>query len=85
MSQHYDVEFLESERCGAEILTARFSRPAGFDFTAGQWMIVMLTTDEGPVAETFTISSAPFDDHLQLTTQAVVLGVQARAREPLGR
>jgi ferredoxin-NADP reductase len=69
MSSQYDVELLGGEVCGSEILTARFSRPVGFDFKAGQWVILALADGEDRLAETFTICSAPGDNYLEITTR----------------
>jgi ferredoxin-NADP reductase len=69
MSPSLDVEFLGREMCGADVITARFSRPPGFAFTAGQWIVLALAKEGIRLAETFTISSAPGDDYLEITTR----------------
>ena len=69
MGSRYDVEFLGQEECGAEVFSARFSRPEGFDFLAGQWMVLTLFSGDERLAETFTICSAPSDDYLEITTR----------------
>jgi ferredoxin-NADP reductase len=60
---------LGNEACGAEVITARFSRPQGFGFSAGQWIVLELTAEEKRLAETFTICSSPGDDYLEITTR----------------
>jgi ferredoxin-NADP reductase len=69
MSSEYEVEYLGGEMCGAEILSARFSRPAGFVFKPGQWLILALGDSAERLATTFTICSAPADDYLEITTR----------------
>jgi ferredoxin-NADP reductase len=69
MVSRYDVEFLGKETCGADVLSARFSRPPGFSFDAGQWMLLTLFSGDERLAETFTICSAPSDDYLEITTR----------------
>jgi len=69
MGSRFEVEFQRSDLCGDDITSVRFSRPEGFDFVAGQWMMVRLGDDVDPHTETFTISSAPADDYLEITTR----------------
>ena len=70
----------DSELCGADVVTARFSRPAGFDFTAGQWIVLTLAERR---------AAARRDVHDLLGAErrlprdhdaALRLGVQERAR-----
>ena len=70
MSEYHEVEVLGSEALCGDIVSVRFKRPQGFEFAAGQWMVVRLPAEEGTLAETFTISSAPGDDYLEMTTRA---------------
>ena len=92
----YDVEFVSSERCGEDLLSAWFTRPAGFDFRAGQWVSLALETPTGEQRRTFSLSSAPGDDGLQITTRisgsefkqalaALTPGGSARIAGPGGR
>lgn len=50
-----------------------FDKPDGFDYTAGQFAEFTLTdppeTDEEGNSRAFTLSSAPFEPHLSLTTR----------------
>jgi ferredoxin-NADP reductase len=69
MSSSHAVEFLGGEMCGADVLAARFSRPQGFTFAPGQWIVLALTQGAGRLSETFTICSAPDDDYLEITTR----------------
>jgi len=69
MAGAYDVAFLECERCGEDIVIARFERPSGYGYAAGQWFTLRLDTDDGLVARTFSHSSAPSDTFIELTTR----------------
>ena len=69
MSSPYDVEYLGRDACGADVVSSRFSRPPGFVFVAGQWIVLALPVGEQRLAETFTICSAPNDDYLEITTR----------------
>ena len=69
MRPRYPVELLERHGCGADVATFRFSRPEELEFRAGQWLTLELVVDGGPIAETFTICSAPVDEYLEFTTR----------------
>jgi ferredoxin-NADP reductase len=69
MSSSHEVEFLGGEMCGADVLTARFSRPPRFTFSPGQWVVLALMHGQSRLSETFTICSAPDDDYLEVTTR----------------
>jgi ferredoxin-NADP reductase len=69
MGSSHEVEFLGSEACGADVVSVRFSRPPGFTFVAGQWIVLALPASGTRLAETFTICSAPGDDFLEVTTR----------------
>lgn len=65
----YEVAYLRRDQCGTDIVTFRFERPDGYSFKAGQWFTLQLETDEGPESHTFSHSTAPGDDYLELTTR----------------
>lgn len=69
MAGGFDVAFLGAEQCGRDIRTLRFERPPGYEFRAGQWFSLRLSTPDGPIAETFSHSSAPSDPYLEMTTR----------------
>jgi ferredoxin-NADP reductase len=69
MSGGYEVAYLQRDQCGSDIVTFRFERPSGYTFAAGQWFTLRLQTAEGPGTHTFSHSSAPGDDYLELTTR----------------
>jgi ferredoxin-NADP reductase len=65
----YPVELLEKQRCGDDVLIARFARPDSYSFRAGQWFRLFIDTAEGEIAETFSHCSAPGDATLEMTTR----------------
>lgn len=69
MSARYEVELLGTDPCGPDVITLRFSRPAGYEFSPGQWFRLTLPTTEGSVTETFSHCSAPSDPYLEMTTR----------------
>lgn len=69
MQRTYSASYLEREMCGRDVATFRFSKPARYTFTPGQWFRLTLRTPDGPMTETFTHSSAPSDPCIELTTR----------------
>lgn len=69
MTVRHEVRLVGREPCGEDILTLRFSRPEGYEFTAGQWFTLTIETDEGSETKTFSHCSAPADDYLETTTR----------------
>ena len=65
----HSVEFIERVPCGSEIASFRFARPDGYDFVAGQHLILGVQTADGPERKPFTHSSAPDDGYLEITTR----------------
>lgn len=61
--------FLSSSACGEEFVSARFARPEGFAFLAGQYVQIGLETSVGEQRKPFSISSAPQDDFLEISTR----------------
>lgn len=69
MSSRYPVTLLSRDTCGTDVLTFRFSRPAGYEFRAGQWFRLSLATPEGDLAETFSHCGAPGDPDIEMATR----------------
>lgn len=69
MSERYQVAYLERDTCGPDTASFRFARPEAFAFSAGQWARVGLATSAGHEVKTFTISSAPGDPYVEITTR----------------
>lgn len=69
MAQGYDVTYEDRAWCGEDIATFRFTRPEGYNFSAGQWLTLSLDTVDGRQTETFSHCSAPSDPYLELATR----------------
>lgn len=65
----FEITLLGKEPCAPDVVSYRFSRPEGYEFAAGQYGSVALTTTEGEQRHSFTHASAPGDDHLEVTTR----------------
>jgi ferredoxin-NADP reductase len=68
-AEMYDTVFLASETIAPATASFRFETPAGFEYAAGQFALVSLGTTEGEQTKAFTLSSAPGDPHLEITTR----------------
>ncbi|MGF7183273.1 hypothetical protein [Tunturiibacter psychrotolerans] len=69
----YRIKLSGSEEIAEGTMAFHFTRPAGFEFQAGQTMDITLidppeTDAEGNV-RTFSIASPPFEDQLMITTR----------------
>jgi ferredoxin-NADP reductase len=64
-----DIALIDTELCGADVLIARFQRPEGYTYQAGQWGRFTLATRIGEQTRTFTHSSAPEDEWIELATR----------------
>lgn len=69
MTRSFDTALINTELCGADVLIARFQRPEGYTYQAGQWGRFTLTTEIGEQTRTFTHSSAPEDGWIELATR----------------
>jgi len=70
---NYKIKLKKSEKVAQGTMAFHFTRPAGFEYKAGQTMDITLidppeTDKEGDV-RTFTIASSPFEDHLMIATR----------------
>src|SRR6266550_1208147 len=72
MPGKYAVRLLRHEAAAWETRTFYFERPLGFRFTAGQSIEIALPVSDAPESDrihTFSICSAPFENHLAITTR----------------
>ncbi len=53
----------------------RFEKPAGFDYFAGQHLPIRVFINEQEARRTYTLSSSPLDEHLQITVKRVRNGL----------
>ncbi|MHB1340633.1 MAG: ferredoxin--NADP reductase [Coriobacteriia bacterium] len=65
----WKVAFLGQWPCAEGIVTFRFSKPAGYEFNAGQFFTLTLGTREGDQSKHFSHASAPEDATIDLTTR----------------
>jgi ferredoxin-NADP reductase len=65
----YDVAFIEMSESVVGTGTFRFTRPAGYEFTPGQFLSMTLQTTDGEQTKHFTHDEAPADPYLEITTR----------------
>lgn len=63
------VSFIGSRRECTDVAQFTFTRPPGYRFVPGQFMVITLQTREGEQTKHFTHSDAPGDEHAALTTR----------------
>lgn len=69
VTRSFDTALIDTEMCGADVLIARFQRPEGYTYQAGQWGRFTLATEIGEQSRIFTHSSAPEDEWIELATR----------------
>jgi ferredoxin-NADP reductase len=69
VTDSHDTAFLTSETIAPATASFRFKKPPGFVYAAGQFALLSIGTREGEQTKTFTLSSAPRDPHLEITTR----------------
>lgn len=65
----FETRLIDTSLCGTGTATYRFEKPAGFTFDAGQFTMLEVECETGPVRKPFTIASAPQDPWLEFTTR----------------
>jgi ferredoxin-NADP reductase len=68
----FSSRLIRQEAAARQTGTFYFEKPAGFLFTAGQFVDITLTVTGVPDRDrvhSFTISSAPYEDHIAITTR----------------
>jgi ferredoxin-NADP reductase len=73
IATEYKTRLKHKEKCGDGAMAFYFEKPAGFEFQAGQYVDVTLinppeTDAEGSI-RSFSLASAPADDHLLIVTR----------------
>jgi ferredoxin-NADP reductase len=68
MAAGHEVRLLERSQCD-DALILRLSRPAGYLFAAGQYLILEIETAGGPQRRTFSHASAPGDPDIEIMTR----------------
>jgi ferredoxin-NADP reductase len=73
MATEYKTRLKHKEKCGDGGMTFYFDKPQGFEFEAGQYIDLTLInpphTDPDGNIRSFSLASAPADEHLQIVTR----------------
>jgi len=72
MSENIRVVFIRKEQIAAGVYSFYFDKPAGFHFTAGQYIQIRLPStnaDDRGTTRYFTIASAPAETQMMITTR----------------
>ncbi len=67
MKPQFETEVIKTEQTTASSRSIRFSRPKGFDYLPGQFIVLKLEGPEGEIAKPLSLSSSPTEDFLQVT------------------
>ncbi|MDP2181060.1 MAG: FAD-dependent oxidoreductase [Actinomycetota bacterium] len=67
--ERYEIAHVARGMCGPDIAIMRFERPSSFGFHAGQYISLRLISRAGEETKPFTISSAPHDPYVEITTR----------------
>ncbi len=83
------LRLIDRQSVARDTTEFRFEKPAGFSFTAGQNINIKLSQllheDKRGPRRTFTLSSAPYEDYLSVTTRMTGSGFKKTLAElPLG-
>lgn len=54
---------------GPDTCSYRFSRPAEYTFTAGQWFTITIPSPQGPLSHHFSHADSPTESFVELTTR----------------
>ena len=63
----FDSNIIEHFSRSEDVLSVRFQRPKGFNFTPGQFIFLHLDKPDESLVKHFTISSSPSEDYLEIT------------------
>jgi ferredoxin-NADP reductase len=87
---------LEKIRRSSDTTSYRFSRPLEYEFKAGQWYTIAISTPDGPLDHHFSHADSPTESFIELTTRltgsdfknaldALPLGTEVEIMGPYGR
>ena len=63
----FEADVKESIQRTRDIISIRFTKPAGFDYSPGQFIFVMVGSGDDEVTKHLSISSSPTEDFLEVT------------------
>ena len=73
IATEYKLQLKRKEQCGDGAMAFYFDKPAGFEFVAGQYIDLTLInppeTDADGSIRSFSLASAPAEEHLQIVTR----------------
>ena len=72
---HYTTDLLKKNILAPDVLSLRFGRPLGFDFAAGQFIQIHLPTQGTDALRSFSLSSSPADQHIELCAKLLPGGL----------
>ncbi len=92
----FTSKLLEKIRRSSDTTSYRFSRPSEYEFKAGQWFTVTLSTSGGPLDHHFSHADSPTESFVELTTRltgsdfknlldALPIGAEVEIEGPYGR
>jgi glycine betaine catabolism B len=67
MKPQFETQVIKTEQSSASSRSIRFSRPYGFDFLPGQFIILKLKGLQGEIAKPLSLSCSPTEDFLLVT------------------
>ena len=67
MKPQFVAQVIETVQNTASSRSIRFSRPQGFDYLPGQFIILLLNGIQGEIKKPLSLSSSPTEDFLQVT------------------
>jgi ferredoxin-NADP reductase len=65
----FTATLLEKIRRSNDTSSYRFTRPAAYEFTAGQWFTITVPSSQGPLEHSFSHADSPTEPHIELTTR----------------
>lgn len=71
----HTVTLLDKKEIASNTLELRFSKPADFNFIAGQFVQVIVPHEPREINRSYSLSSSPTDDHLELCVKMLPDGV----------
>src|SRR3989338_8914013 len=72
---HYTTDLLEKNILAPDVMTLRFRRPIGFDFSAGQFIQIHVPTESTDAFRSYSLSSSPADQHIELCAKLLPGGL----------
>lgn len=95
-AQVYRVRLIEKIPRGAETSSYRFSRPPGYRFAAGQFLMLTVPSPDGPLTHAFSHADSPTEPFIEVTTRltgsayknaldALVPGAEVEIKGPYGK